>query len=478
MKSVYIFGITLLLYYSSNSQTAATNTGILYISSNTDIFYAGSDFTNTSTLLTNNGQLYIKGNLTNSQPPATVGTGTLFLNGAGAQTVSGSAVFKTFNLNSNNTHSAGITLNNNLSVSGTHTFVTGAIASSATPNYLIYEAGSGHAGSSDAAHVTGWVKKLGITDFTFPTGNGTYLRDIAVSNLSASMEINGRYSGPTQNTDDLESPLVSINPSEYWTLNNITAGGTTAQVTLNWNNPKIPFPNYAVPDIRSAQFDIGTGNWTNTGGSATGLTTADGSITSLPLTVLGSLSIGSVSTIVPLYFLSITAERKAEHNIVKWITANEVNVKEHQVQRSNSALGFSTIGKLAARNLHAAQTYNFNDSDNATGTVYYRVKSVDFDGKIKYSKVVSVSYGAGSEIITIRNNPVKGTINLSLTSIQKSSFYYQVISSNGGILQQGNLPYSGNGSMAIPLRFNATTGSYILMMNDGKTRFTQKIIIE
>ena len=190
MKSIYILSITLLLYYSSNSQTAAANTGILYISSNTDIFYAESDFTNTSTLLTNNGQLYIKGNLTNSQTPATVGTGTLFLNGSGAQTVSGSAVFKTFNLNSNN--ASGIILNNNLSISGTHTFVTGDIASSATPNYLIYEAGSAHIGSSDAAHVTGWVKKLGTTDFTFPTGNGTYFRDIAISNLSASMEINGQ----------------------------------------------------------------------------------------------------------------------------------------------------------------------------------------------------------------------------------------------------------------------------------------------
>ena len=185
MKSIHIVSIALLLYYSSNSQTAATNTGVLYISTNTDIFYAGSDFTNTSTLLTNNGQLYVKGNFTNNAIPATVGTGTLYLNGTSTQSVSGSATFKTFNLNTNNT--TGITLNNNLSVSGTHTFVAGNIASSATPNYLIYEAGSSHTGSSDAAHVTGWVKKYGNTAFTFPVGNGTYSRDIAINNLSTSI---------------------------------------------------------------------------------------------------------------------------------------------------------------------------------------------------------------------------------------------------------------------------------------------------
>jgi hypothetical protein len=166
MKSIYILSIALLLYYSSNSQTAVTNTGILYISTNTDIFYAGSDFTNTSTLLTNNGQLHIKGNLINNQTPATTGTGTLYLNGTSAQSVSGSAVFKTFNLNTNN--ASGITLNNNLSVSGTHTFIAGKIASSVTPNYLIYETGSSHTGSSDAAHVTGWVKKWAIAILHFP----------------------------------------------------------------------------------------------------------------------------------------------------------------------------------------------------------------------------------------------------------------------------------------------------------------------
>src|SRR5687767_5592091 len=114
MKKRLVFLGLLITSLAANAQTAATNTGILYISGNTDIFYAGSDFTNTSTLLTNNGQLYVKGNLTNNQTPATIGTGTLFLNGSSAQSVAGSAPFKTYHLNTNN--AAGITLNNNLSV--------------------------------------------------------------------------------------------------------------------------------------------------------------------------------------------------------------------------------------------------------------------------------------------------------------------------------------------------------------------------
>ncbi|MBK8495520.1 MAG: hypothetical protein IPL50_11185 [Chitinophagaceae bacterium] len=63
------------------------------------------------------------------------GTGTLYLNGTAAQIVSGSQVFKTYGLITNN--AAGIILNNNLSAAGVHTFTAGLITTSATPNYMI-----------------------------------------------------------------------------------------------------------------------------------------------------------------------------------------------------------------------------------------------------------------------------------------------------------------------------------------------------
>jgi hypothetical protein len=271
---------------------------------------------------------------------------------------------------------------------------------------------------------------------------------------------------------------VSINPTEYWTLNNITGGTTTAQVTLNWNNPKIPFPNYVVPDIRSAQYIAGSpGAWTNTGGTAAGLTATTGNITSSALSIFGSLSIGSISTIVPLQFLSITAEKKSAYSIVEWKTTNEVNIKQQEVQRSNGIAGFITIGTVPARNKMENETYDYYDKDYLAGTIYYRIKSVDVDGKIKYSKIVSVSYGEPNDIISIKNNPVKRTINLSLSSTKNASFRYQIISGNGSTVQEGILQYGGTGSLSIPLHGYMATGSYILIMNDGKIIFSKKIIV-
>ncbi len=120
------------------AQTAVNNSGILYIKTSSDILYITGNFTNSSSSsLTNNGNLYVKGNLNNDQASMTVGTGTLFMNGSSSQTVSGSQKFNTYNLQTDN--SSDITLNNDLSVSGAHTFTAGKIITSATPNYLIYK---------------------------------------------------------------------------------------------------------------------------------------------------------------------------------------------------------------------------------------------------------------------------------------------------------------------------------------------------
>src|ERR1044072_1569250 len=132
-----LFVILLLAAKAGVSQTAVTNTGVLYVSGSSDILYTGSDFSNNAgAAFTNKGQFHVRGNLTNNEAGMAVGTGTLYLNGSAAQTVNGGQAFRTLNFVSSN--AAGITLNNNLNISGFHTFITGIIATSATPNYLVY----------------------------------------------------------------------------------------------------------------------------------------------------------------------------------------------------------------------------------------------------------------------------------------------------------------------------------------------------
>lgn len=470
MKKAFLIGLYFVTCLDSESQVQITNTGTLYIKTNSDIFYTASDFTNTSSAsFTNNGSLYVKGNLTNGQSSMSVGSGTLFLNGSSAQSVNGTQPFLTYNLNTNN--SAGITLNNNISVSGTHTFSAGIITTSATPNYLVYESGSSYSGATDAKHVNGWVKKIGNTNFTFPVGSNTYLREITLQNLSGSSEFDVRYSGATFNAANVQYPIASMNPMEHWTVNKIFGGN--AQVQLNWDSSKVPFPNYFVPDLRAALYSGSL--WTNQGGTASGSVATTGTITSNSLSSFGRMAIGSISFPLPLKFIGIAAVLENSTVRIKWKTANEVSVQNYNVQRSTDGINFSTIATISAKN-GDLQSYECLDVSPISSKLYYRIRSNDFDGKTSYSGTVAVKLDGNQRMLLI-NNPVNNVIQLLTQNIPASVYLYQLVNSAGQVCRKGSFSCEGSTIITIPVDA-VSPGSYTLIVFKSLEKNQFKVLIQ
>lgn len=474
MKSIILQAALCFLFFDVFAQQAFTNSGNMQIHPGTSMTGFGNVTNTSAAVLVNNGSFYIKGNLTNDQSSMSAGSGTLYLNGTSAQTVNGAQVFKTNNLETNN--SAGFTLNNNLSVTGTHTFTSGLIASSATPNYLVYEAGSSHTGSTDSRHVTGWVKKNGSTNFTFPVGDATYQRTAAISNLSVSAEINCKYYTPTQNVINLASPLVQVKANEYWQIDKVSGG--TAQITLNWDHAKVPMDNVMLADILVAHYT--GGNWTDAGGAttATGNVTTTGSVTSNAVTTFSPFTLGYKSFPVPLKLISFTAERRSGTSYLRWITENEQNVGHFDVQRSYDANNYSSIGNVAARNSGAREQYNFEDHSPLKGFAWYRIRSVDIDGKFSYSRIAVVSETDLQSTSFVVMNPVRSAITVFNKTGEGGLFDYRLFNSAGQLMIRGNINMADNGGAVLPLPAQTAAGIYILELSNDKTKFRQKVLVE
>ena len=477
MKIKIVFILTaLFVSLASSAQTDLTNTGTLKLSGNTDTLYITGAFTNSSSAsLTNNGHLFVKQNLSNDQASMTVGTGKLYLNGSSAQTVSGSQIFKTYDFVSNN--SAGITLNNDLSVTGTHTFSAGLIATSATPNYLVYEAGSSYTGDGDSKHVNGWVKKYGSTDFIFPVGDATYERTIALINLSLSSEFNCKYITPTPNIYSLQGPIVSVDPNEYWDFKKVSGG--TAQVALNWNNAKVHFPNWLVSDIRAAFYTGGL--WTDAGGggTATGTTTTTGAVTSSAQSTFVPFTFGSTSFPLPIKLVDFSAEKRTGYVLLKWTVDNEFNADHYEVERSSDATHFSTIGTQTALNLLYTHQYTLEDHNPFSGIVYYRLKSIDNDGKYSYSKIIAVAdnsiLGNGKIIVL---NPAHSSITILNKTIQSGDFNYQLLNISGQLVQKGIINMQANGITVLPVNSITPAGTYMLDIRKGESLTRTKVLLQ
>lgn len=468
-----IFSGLFFISLISRAQVNIYNEGTLYISNATDTIYINGTFINTSTAdLNNHGRFYIKQNLSNSQASMSEGTGTLYLNGSGTQTVSGTQVFKTFNLQTNN--SGGFTLNNDLSVSGVHTFSSGLIASSTTPNYLVYQAGSSHTGSSDSRHVTGWVKKIGTTSFTFPVGSNTYLRTAGIANLSANSEINCHYYTGTQNIYNLIAPLVKVNANEYWQIDKVSGG--TAQIVLNWDKSNVVFDNVLLSEIRVAHYT--GGNWTNASGTAAGNVTTTGTITSGSVNTFSPFTFGYESLPVPLKFISFTAGRNTGISYLQWVTDNEENADRFDVQRSDDGLIFTTIGNKPARNTTFQEKYYFEDRSPIQGIAYYRIKSLDIDGKFLYTKIAAVTEGQFQQNSFFIINPVQSAITLINKSGFDGLFEYRLYDAGGKLVLKGNVNIGVNGHAVLPLPVQSAVGIYYLELSNNRTHFRQKILVE
>lgn len=466
----------LIIGANTHAQVDFHNTGILYISGSSDILHVSGSFTNAAgSSLTNAGNLYVLQNLTNNQSSMSVGTGTLYLNGSQAQFVNGSEVFRTFNLETNNTHAGGITLNNNLSISGSHSFVDGIISTSATPNYLVYEAGSSYTGDGDGQHVSGWVKKIGNTDFSFPVGNGTVIRKTAIESLSGSLEFNAHYFQSTQNLNNLQAPLVLVDPQEYWIINRVSVSGS-AQVHLNWDNSRVAFPQFVLNSIRGAYYSGAV--WVNQGGSATGDVNTTGDIISNTVSAFGELTFGSVEFLLPLRFLGIIAHRKMGYNLVEWKTADATNTDHFDIERSEDGVHYKTIGKMSSVNAPTVLTYTFRDDQLTGGTLWYRIRSVDVDGRFNLSAVVAVrAYAEANQSMHILNNPAQGSIHLYAPESYRGECRYNLSSTNGQLIQKGVLSIRGSGNASIELSSKISPGVYILQVRKDKQQFQQKILI-
>ena len=467
------FSVTVILLLSTVIAFAQgiSNNGNLQIHTGANMT-AFVNFTNASTgALVNNGTFYLSANVTNNRASMSPGTGTTIFNGTSAQSVNGTEPFRVYNVTTNNSN--GITLNNDLSVNAAHTFTAGLITSSSTPNYLIYENGATYSGSADNAHVNGWVRRTGSTNFIFPVGNATYLRPIAVNNLSVSSTFNAQYAGVTTNTGNVLPNLVTVDPYEYWFVNQVSGG--TAQVDMNWNNSKVTFPNYMLASIRVAYYTGGM--WTNVGGSATGNVATTGSITSPSVGSFGAFTFGSLNFSLPLNFLGISAKRKDNYSLVQWKTADEYNVDHFEVERKDSRnTSFFKIADVIANN-RSTNNYQIEDHLPLDGTAFYRIRSVDRDGKYAYSKIVAVSdIGDGS--MAVINNPARNTIFISVNSVPKGNYVWQLIDVSGRIVEAGQLLLDGQSVIDIAVPAKATKGIYMVKVRNGVFEFADKVMIQ
>ena len=168
---------------------------------------------------------------------------------------------------------------------------------------------------------------------------------------------------------------------------------------------------------------------------------------------------------LPVTFTSIKAYKQDKNINVEWRVDNEMNMKQYEVEKSTNGTQFSSIAvKAATANNGGSAVYVIADANPVEGYNYYRVKSVDVNGKLSYTNVVKVLMGSMKQDITIYPNPITdGMIHLQLMNMPEGKYNIRLLNKLGQLIVQKQITHAGgNATELIKWDYNLAHGMYQL----------------
>lgn len=125
---------------------------------------------------------------------------------------------------------------------------------------------------------------------------------------------------------------------------------------------------------------------------------------------------------LPLELLYFEYELTDSGVLLKWETLREVNGKSFDLQRSEDAVDFVTVKTVDAQgDEFSGSRYSVLDEELISGTVYYRLKQNDKDGRIYFSSILAVNHDMQNELnLSLFPNPSNGIVTIfGLSTLEK-----------------------------------------------------------
>ncbi|RNI28797.1 YDG domain-containing protein [Rufibacter latericius] len=187
----------------------------------------------------------------------------------------------------------------------------------------------------------------------------------------------------------------------------------------------------------------------------------------------------SITGPLPVVLVSFTGKQTSNASVLlSWATASEKDNDFFQVERSQDGKSFGTIGKVEGNGTtNVVQEYSFTDASAPAGTVYYRLKQVDFDSKFEYSKVIAVkaSEKAADQVsLEAYPNPTLGKVYVRSMEVNGQAAVI-LVHSSGKVVSRTQVQVEAGKPITLDLA-NHTPGVYYLQVQTSTGKSTTRIV--
>ncbi len=432
----------------------------------------------------------VTGNWTNDGTfNANKGTGSIIFAGTSSQTIGGTNRTTFKNVEFANEY--GISASLEPTISGKATFTSGIVTGDVT-----FGGSATISGVSTNRYVNGKVTKLMKANktFTFPTGTASlyapfYAKSSAESNVSVQYA-SGHEGMPDwwNHSGNLDAVGLShASDRENWQIS-ASASTSLSGIKLYWNaggDHSFEEGNAALSSyLNVAAVQRNGFNWQNLGStSVSGSWDGSGSITaSNPLVItVGAKAAGDGDyfitfassnkggLLLPIELTSFTATCDGRSALVEWTTATERNNDYFSLERSDDAINFTEIARVAgAGNSIEPLNYSYTDYGIHGGDNYYRLVQVDYDGTRTVSEVIvanCIEPEVGEPDVLAYPNPFNGELTLVLDNFSNRAATIEVYDMLGKLIYTEKASAPQNSYETILNLSNLPSGAYTVRVS-------------
>jgi hypothetical protein len=348
--------------------------------------------------------------------------------------------------------------NGNITINGVLNLTSGAITVP-DPAVLTLSATAAVINAGANSYVDGFVKKVGNTAFTFPVGRtNTGYAPIAInapSTVTDAFTVSYKRSSAQLISTNYALGLDHVSEADYWTLERSAGTSNLSTITAYWtpqtsNNGSTAYIDNPAA-VRLARYtSTPSPLWDSYGGIVNaGSTISNGSVTWFgSFSNLGIFSLSSVNASNPLKNLAgplpvsinyLQGAKQAGNNNLNWkVTCTNISGVTMELQRSTSRTGtFKNINTVTATALRCLQPFDYIDASPAVGTNYYRIKTIDDNGKITFSNTIAIVNNTdGLDVSNIYPSVVSTTANVNVSTAQRTKLTIVTINADGKVMQQ------------------------------------------
>ena len=185
---------------------------------------------------------------------------------------------------------------------------------------------------------------------------------------------------------------------------------------------------------------------------------------------------------LPVHLIEVTAAAKGTKIAIKWEVEKEEGLTKYIVEKSIEGIHFKAMAEIAVA--HAGNTinsYTLMDYQPAEGYNFYRIKCIETNGKVLYSKVVKCAFATLKWMARVYPNPVKNNLlQLIFEGNCKGLYGLQIRNTEGMLVWSRTVNIANPGEITqFSLGKHLPKGHYHLTIEkENKEINTQNILIQ